>query len=279
MKYKVQFLVLAALFVSACGDNGDDDNGATSCSGDYDCQSGNYCYNGGCTWDCKTNADCSSSQTCQSNGKCKQKPKPKNCSETCSGCCDGETCMNGDAVYACGFSGEACKKCAVGYKCESYSCAVNTTCKKDSDCVASKVCSMHNACVSPWGKKWELVIESAIVNGYEKNGTAWDSWNGTPPDPYVVVQFDNQAEQQSLSEKDTTKPAWHFTAKGTIYAATSIKMNFRDADTGGYQTMDTLEFKTIEIATLRAQKVKQKYTATDPKSGVLELIYYFAIAE
>jgi len=70
--------------------------------------------------------------------------QPGSCADTCSGCCDGETCLPGAADDACGADGAACTPCAgdaqcVGGECQTgpYDCA--TQCPG---------CCVGNLCVS-----------------------------------------------------------------------------------------------------------------------------------
>lgn len=37
--------------------------------------------------------------------------QPPTCAQTCPGCCDGERCLSGQSVAACGMGGEPCKRC------------------------------------------------------------------------------------------------------------------------------------------------------------------------
>ena len=75
--------------------------------------------------------------------------EPGSCADTCPGCCDGELCLPGGAVEACGADGSVCTACeeaalCVGGECQTgpYDCA--TQCQG---------CCIDNQCVSGTGDK------------------------------------------------------------------------------------------------------------------------------
>lgn len=63
-------------------------------------------------------SSCGGNQSCNS-GQCVDKP----CSQTCTGCCSGGTCLSGTSASACGTGGSNCSSCGANQSCSSGQCA------------------------------------------------------------------------------------------------------------------------------------------------------------
>ncbi len=103
------------------------------------------------------------------------------CAAECDGCCDGDTCLPGDATSACGSDGSACFACADGLSCEA------------------------SQCVPDSQAEWELTLLSGEVAPTDPDGLAWDAFGGAP-DPYLVVM---EFGFQSSAPLNTLEPAWN----------------------------------------------------------------------
>jgi len=85
------------------------------------------------------------------------------CAATCGGgCCDGETCLDGDSPVACGTGGEGCVTCG-----------------------ANDIC-LSSACHLDPESRWDIVVDNAEVPLFDAEDASWDAFGGLP-DVYIVV--------------------------------------------------------------------------------------------
>jgi len=85
------------------------------------------------------------------------------CAATCGGgCCQGDTCVEGDSPLACGSGGTGCAECGDNQDC------ISSECRLDPESL------------------WNIVVESAEVPAHDGEGSSWDPFGGLP-DVYIVV--------------------------------------------------------------------------------------------
>ena len=165
--------------------------GPGSCAG---CCQGTQCLSGGSDGACGLGGipcqDCAASGgTCESwSGQC---TAPPSCGPgSCSGCCDGATCMPGSSKSACGWGGAPCDSCSQPYE----------------------TCSLGACAVDP-SSKWEMVVVGASIN----QALVWDPWlfgDSKKPDPYFGVDWDTCSRYSidspcSSTEDNTYDPSWY----------------------------------------------------------------------
>ncbi len=159
------------------------------------------------------------------------------CSETCPGCCDGETCHAGTGDTACGTGGASCEACGDAASCSAQSVCVPdacaTTCAGCCDgntcltgngvgacgntgdaCVAcgtGRTC-MNQACVTDPASTWELVLISGEVSPKNQSGEFWDIIGSADP----VVDFELYDSSTSTAYRasssviqDDNTPTWN----------------------------------------------------------------------
>jgi hypothetical protein len=116
---------------------------------------------------------------------------------SCTGCCQGNTCMAGASPGECGSNGAPCVKCPH----------------------QAHVCTQGQCKIAP-SSKWELIATSAVINQLKK----WDSWPKNPaPDGYFGVKWSATCSQYSLdkcskSHDNTYNPVWNY-SMGTVDAS------------------------------------------------------------
>lgn len=147
--------------------------GPENCDG---CCEGTVCLSGVTANACgvfgETCSDCSAlDQNCEvATGVCVESDT---CADTCSGCCDGETCLP-SSEQTCGSSGAACVSCA-----------------------GAEICTPNGCAVEPL---YDILITAATVQQRKDDGTAWDL--DFEPEVYVrAFVFDGAS---STIEQTTT---------------------------------------------------------------------------
>ena len=210
---------------------------------------------------------CSDGDSCTQNDKCQVISGVGVCKGTCSGCCQGGSCVAGNTPQACGTGGKACVACSPGATCVSGACvspscgpgncagccqgtlcitstgasacgkggATCTTCKSYESC-------QGGACAFDDNHIWTVSIEWAIID----NSKTWDSVLGfvTPPDPFVVLTVGNTTGKTKTSN-DTWKPGWNqqvlSAAAGDLTKNYALKVTVYDDDSFLLGTQQSFE--------------------------------------
>lgn len=119
--------------------------------------------------DCCTNRDCGSCESCL-NGDCisgcieGQHCQDEKCicsPESCDGCCDGDSCWNGEFADFCGTGGAECEVCTGGKGCDDGVCRCSlgwrecrgvcisdTRCCTDDQCASGRQCASNGSCAT-----------------------------------------------------------------------------------------------------------------------------------
>ncbi|MGH1345420.1 MAG: C2 domain-containing protein [Nannocystales bacterium] len=183
--------------LDGCGDDG------FQCSV---CSPGSTCNEGSCEPPCETTCDgccdatgdcvplestgaaacgaqgatcenCGSGFSC-SEGSCLSSA----CAESCDGCCDGDTCLDGASDASCGAAGSVCATCPFGTSC-------NGDCEANAEAL------------------WQVMVLSATTADANSLGDAWDSLGGLP-DPFVTLTFGDTTDSTGFIA-NTVTPEWN----------------------------------------------------------------------
>lgn len=97
--------------------------------------------------ECVTDLDCAEGQLCAASGVCICGDGPCECGPlSCSGCCDGDLCVDETTDDACGNDGGNCRDCAsIGWRCVVGECVEPELC--DPECQAGFTCDETGRCV------------------------------------------------------------------------------------------------------------------------------------
>jgi hypothetical protein len=163
----------------------------TSCCTSADCGSGGTCAGGDCT--CRTgfkscqgtcipddaccSADCGPCESCQGAAcvficQAEQECVSGQCrctANSCDGCCDGNTCQDGDTTAFCGSDGETCDTCVGSEICQGGACVCLTQCCSDDACNPGQLCA-QGQCVTGQGTcamGADFCVSEASCNGPE----------------------------------------------------------------------------------------------------------------
>lgn len=201
--------VALGLVLAACGSNGSTGSGAggsaggSACASDTDCKGTRVCDNGQCV-EPGSGGSSGSAGTSGSSGTGgvggtggtgnvsgtggvagTGGSSPSCDPSSCSGCCQGTSCMPGSSTTACGTLGLQCGACGPAFLCDAGACTVDPA------------------------SRWDLVVVSGTVPQNDSTGALWDP--AGLPDPVVVVQVGSAsgATTQSSTQNDTLAPAWN----------------------------------------------------------------------
>jgi hypothetical protein len=151
-----------------------------------------------------------------------EQPAPP-CSQSCNGCCIGETCQPGNLASACGSSGVACT-----------ACAGTDTCDASSN---PRTCALDLSAI------WRAQPSSATIAPKTLNGFDWDA-DGSPPDVVVSGTCPSAGEPIPFEtpEVESLTPQW--TAGGCLTTADAllkndIQLNVVDVDVLADDTIAT----------------------------------------
>lgn len=133
----------------------------------------------------------------------------------CDGCCDGDQCLSGASLAACGQGGIACETCAIGASCEATGCEGGPVacgpgncdgCCMDDICVMGDrpaacgtgggACTMceswetcgDSGCGVDLASEWQVSLLDAVVPPTAFGGSDWDGIGGGEVDPYVQLR-------------------------------------------------------------------------------------------
>lgn len=131
------------------------------------------------------------------------------CSQTCDGCCNGDTCVMATSDAQCGSLGDACVACPGDQRCSRGTCVANTNTMADT---------------------WDIVLIGGEVD-------FWDYDFSSAPDPYLDVYFSDPATQEvyyyeTWERYDTYSPQWNETIEGvpTDYVLNGFVFEMWDYD-------------------------------------------------
>jgi hypothetical protein len=220
------------------------------CCRDDKCEKGDT--SDSCGTAAKACETCSATSKCTS-GACKEPCGPN----TCKGCCNGETCVEGgSAKDACGEDGAACAKCDGQFVCSNHTCidgSCQATCTNGCcsaagcqtgtaasacgtggeacvDCGVGRTCTAA-ACQLDRTSLWDVYISFAVVPEKSHSNLPWDALGGAP-DPFLNVFTSEGTSTHSgstTSVTDSTVPFWAETpVKGVkaseLLANTSVEI-------------------------------------------------------
>ena len=123
--------------------------------------------------------------------------------QSCAGCCSGNTCHPGNVAGLCGKGGESCIDCNfTAMICSAGVCTA--PCASSGECGGDDVCIPPD-CVSPYGRDYTVTILSADIGG--KPVTGW--WDvGSGPDPYCVAKLKGLEIHKTATVTDSSTPTW-----------------------------------------------------------------------
>ena len=158
-------------------------------------------------------------------------------STNCTGCCDGDRCLSGASLAACGQGGVACDVCALGAMCEATGCVGGPVacgpgncdgCCMGDICVtgdrpaacgmgggACEMCESWQMCqsagcgVDPAGE-WQIELLSGVVPATPLGGGSWDGVGAGEADPFVEVRVGSAgaAGIPFPTQDNTLTPDW-----------------------------------------------------------------------
>ena len=125
----------------------------TACCADADCSGGRVCVDGTC--DCRASERLCEGTCIPRDACCGADCPSTTCNSTnCNGCCDGNTCRQGDSQNFCGRGGVACTPCGSGAACDAGVCVCSggrVSCADGSciSCRSGETCGAGNTCECP----------------------------------------------------------------------------------------------------------------------------------
>lgn len=163
--------------------------------------------------------------------------------ESCMGCCDGDRCVSGASLAACGQGGAACEVCALGASCEADGCVggpvacgpanCDGCCMGDicvagdrpaacgagggacDPCDAWEVCST-GGCGVDGASRWQVELLGATIPATNFDGSDWDGIGAGEADPFVALRVGSAGATPIALRTidDTLTPDW--TDGGTV---------------------------------------------------------------
>ena len=138
--------------------------------------------------------------------------EPASCGPaTCDGCCDGDTCRQGDSDDQCGAGGAVCQACG-----------------RWGECGPADVCELAN------DTRWNVVVESGTASAVNPGGTDWDG-DGDLPDIYVLAtawEGNSEMRERTDAHEDLT-PTWNQTVLSDVPGSALEGMNIELLDSDG----------------------------------------------
>ena len=134
---------------------------------------------------------------------------------SCDGCCDGDTCRDGQSDDSCGAGGAACQACG-----------------RWGECSEAHICELADA------TRWNVVAESGTASALNRSGGAWDG-PGDPPDVYAEAWASDGGDSYRSQRTDThstTTPIWHQTLFTDLpgSALEGMHIGFYESDGGSF---------------------------------------------
>jgi hypothetical protein len=84
-----------------------------------------------------------------------------------------------------------------------------------------------------FGHSWQITVASSTVSQSEPDGTAWDI-DGSPPDPYAKVYFDDNEISTTSTVSDSFTATWDDVIQPmVIVKGDKLRVEEYDADTFG----------------------------------------------
>lgn len=183
----------------------------------------------------------------------------------CMGCCDGDRCVSGASLAACGLGGGACEVCAIGAMCGATGCSGGpmgcspsncTGCCMRGTCLAGdqlaacgsaggvcSACSAPDVCASgacgfDGASEWQIEILDATFPAMNFGASSWDSIGAGEADPFVQLRVGSAvATPITLPTIDgTLTPDW--TTGGTV---TTLSPTVTGADLVAYLRFDMFD--------------------------------------
>lgn len=174
------------------------------CTEDDVCVGADEQSSGACGLGASACVDCGADSTC-SDGACVSAA----CAESCDGCCDGDTCLDGTQDDACGTDGGSCSPCGPNLFCGSTGCLVELD------------------------AEWDVIAHQAVIAPTDPDGDTWDAFNGLP-DPYVVMAVPGQSGETSVIDNELF-PEWDEVVLAgitTTQLQAGLELGVRDSDFG-----------------------------------------------
>jgi hypothetical protein len=149
---------------------------------------------------------------------------PPACADTCDGCCDGETCLSGDASDACGLGGNACAVCGPDFVCGEGACSVDPA------------------------SRWDVLAVRATVFEDNSGGGSWDPLGGLP-DVFLNMRSEDSPEVfegESTVIDDTLAPEWNQVILEDVPArgltGSGLQIELLDSDLAANDAMGRCDF-------------------------------------
>jgi hypothetical protein len=134
------------------------------------------------------------------------------------------------------------------------SCPVDCVgCATNADCTATEVCSKSIAqCVPADGATYFVKFKSGTAPATAPGGGDWDTWDLSPPDPYVYVYLNGTLFCWTDPAADTFAPAWNATCTSAkaMNAGDVLTFTMFDDDVGTDDKIDTVAWQPGLMALL-----------------------------
>ena len=115
--------------------------------------------------------------------------------------------------------------------------AAATGCTSDPTCAVA--CTGNDVCVrgeceNAYDRNWTFTAKSIDVAATEPDGTAWDSSDGSPPDPYALIVVDNATVLRTRVQSDSYTADWEQVSVPVLLTANNtFQVSAVDSDTFG----------------------------------------------
>lgn len=131
---------------------------------------------------------------------------------------------------------------------DTCSAADPTSCDGDDVCI-------DGACVSAWGRSYELSVVQARMPPRAPDGSAWD-YDGGPPDPVVVVRIGSTYALITEVVVDAFVASFEERAVKTLARDRTWEVWLYDADIAGPQPGLVCRFEPLSAAYLRERRLR-----------------------
>jgi len=87
-------------------------------------------------------------------------------------------------------------------------------------CTGNDVC-VRGVCANAFDQDWSFTVTGISITALEPDGTVWDAFDGSPPDPYAMIFIDNVAVLQTDHSSDAYIAHWTNKSPRTRLSETS----------------------------------------------------------
>lgn len=240
------FFGLLGVTVSCSGTDAGDDGSSGGSSGDGDGDSSG-------DGDMMGDGDAAGDGDVTGDGDTTGDGDGASCSQTCAGCCDGETCVETPTDAQCGYSGGECSPCEAWQACGD-----------DPDNFSS-----FGECLPLDSSTWTITVDAVTAYSQQEGPDDWDPLDG--PDLFVCLEVDATVVDCTTSCTDSYSCSlnaavgtvtWAEVADGSVYLqvwdedasdhdyAGGVLLGVMDLENGGFvytPPFQNVGFETISV--------------------------------